>query len=253
MSGSGIAGLLDHDIELHGRIAEASNGTFLASVGEDLVVYKPIRGERPLWDFPGAVLADRERAAFLVSEALGWGVVPPTVLRGGPHGPGMVQLWCEPDESVHPVDICPAGAVPPGYLHVFDGVGADDAPVQLVHEDSEPLLRMAVFDVLVNNADRKGGHVLAMPDGRRLGVDHGITFHTEPKLRTVLWGWAGSAVPRVLLDDVAALPGRLPDEIEDVLRLDEIAALRARIDELLDTGLMPLPSREWPAVPWPPF
>ncbi len=148
-------------------------------------------GERPLWDFTDGTLAFREYAAWVVSDALGWDVVPPTVLRDGPAGSGMVQLWCEPDGGVDAVDIVPEGAVPDGYLHVLDAVDDRDRPVTLVHEDTRPLRRMAIFDVVVNNTDRKGGHVLAMADGHRFGVDHGVCFHTDDKLRTVLWGWAG--------------------------------------------------------------
>ena len=134
-------------------------------------------------------------AACLVSEALGWDVVPPTWLREGPHGPGMVQVWQEPDPEQEAVTLVEEGSVPPGWKHVFDGIDGRDLPVSLVHEDSEPLRRMAVFDVVVNNADRKGGHVLEMGDGHRYGVDHGVTFHVEHKLRTVLWGWLGDPVP----------------------------------------------------------
>ena len=136
-------------------------------------------------------LADREVAAYLVSEALGWDVVPPTWLRDGPHGPGMVQLWREPDPDQEAVTLVAEGEVPPGWQHVFDGIDGRDLPVSLVHEDSEALRRMAVFDIVINNADRKGGHVLEMTDGHRYGVDHGVSFHVEHKLRTVLWGWLG--------------------------------------------------------------
>lgn len=245
-------------LTLHGRIAEASNGTFLGSLDDEdgtpvLVVYKPIRGERPLWDFPGAVLAHREYAAHLVSHALGWDVVPRTELREGPHGPGMVQRWCEPSEGVHPVDVLPAGPVPPGYLHVFDGTGVGEQPVQLVHEDTPPLLRMAVFDVLVNNADRKGGHVLAQPDGSRLGVDHGIAFHADPKLRTVLWGWAGQPVPEDLLADVARTGPVLAEELERWISTAEVEAFVERCRDLVEVGTMPHPGHDWPSVPWPPF
>ena len=155
-------------------------------------VYKPVAGERPLWDFPDGTLAGREVAAYVVSEALGWDVVPPTVLRGdAPAGPGMVQAWREPDDGPGPGRPgARPGRLPEGYLHVLDAYDGDDQPVSLVHEDSDALRRMAVFDIVVNNADRKGGHVLAMPDGHRFGVDHGVAFHVDDKLRTVLWGWA---------------------------------------------------------------
>lgn len=246
---------LQGELTLHGRIAEASNGAYLGQVGDQLVIYKPIRAERPLWDFPGAVLAHREVAAFWVSEVLGWAIVPPTVLRAGPMGPGMVQRWCDPDPDQAPVDIVAAGTPPAGMLHVFDGLGAHDEPVQLVHEDTPALLRMAVFDVVINNADRKGGHILAMADGHRFGIDHGIALHHEPKLRSVLWGWAGRPVPTSLLTDLTRLHERLrdTDELDDLLAVAERQALADRTAELLRTATMPHPSGEWPAIPWPPF
>jgi hypothetical protein len=149
------------EIEVQGRIMPASNATFFATValdGETIeCVYKPVAGERPLWDFPDGTLAGREVAAYLVSDALGWRVVPPTVLRGdAPAGTGMVQAWREPDVDQDPVDLVPTQSVPEGYLHVLDAYDGNDRPVSLVHEDCDPLRRMAVFDVVVNNADRKG-------------------------------------------------------------------------------------------------
>ncbi len=192
------------DLEIHGRIMPASNATFLGEIDGVKVVYKPVAGERPLWDFPDGTLADREVAAYAVSEATGWGVVPPTWMGEGPHGPGMVQVWQEVDPDQEAVTLVRSGALPEGYLHVFDALDDRDRDVSLVHEDTAALRRMAVYDVLVNNADRKGGHVLEMPDGHRHGVDHGVTFHHEPKLRTVLWGWGG----RPLDDDEIA--GRTP-------------------------------------------
>lgn len=243
------------DLTLTGRVMPASNATFVGTVGERQVVYKPVAGERPLWDFPHGTLAEREVATYAVSEALGWGVVPPTVLREGPHGPGMVQLWCEPDPTVSPVDLVPVGEVPPGYLHVLDAIGPDDEPVALVHEDSTALRRMAVLDVLVNNGDRKGGHVLGLAGGVRLGVDHGVSFHVEPKLRTVLWGWLGSpltadertAVKRVRDD------GALIERLGSLLTAAEVAAFTERCTALLGRGALPAPSASWPAIPWPAF
>ena len=179
-------------MKLRGRIMPASNATFLAELDGREVVYKPIAGERPLWDFPTGTLADREVAAYLVSEAIGWDVVPRTWWGDGPHGPGMIQEWQVVDPDQEAVTLVAAGRVPPDWFAVFDGVDDRDRDVTLVHEDTDALRRMAVFDVIVNNADRKGGHVLAMPDGHRYGVDHGVTFHHEPKLRTVLWGWAAT-------------------------------------------------------------
>ena len=245
------------ELELHGRVMPASNATFVGEIEGVRVVYKPVAGERPLWDFPDGTLADREVAAYAVSEALGWDVVPHTFLRDGPHGPGMVQLWKEPDEEQVAVDLVREGHVPQGWRHVFDGVDEHDRGVALVHEDSEPLRRMAIFDVLVNNADRKGGHVLAMPGGHRYGVDHGVSFHLENKLRTVLWGWSGeglsdaevTAVERVR-DAVAADLGAT---LVDLVTEREVAALVGRCERLLRRRAMPEPGGSWPVIPWPPF
>jgi uncharacterized repeat protein (TIGR03843 family) len=259
-----LASLLAGDLELEGRILPASNATFYGSVrseqGSVACVYKPVAGERPLWDFPDRTLAAREAAAYVVSEALGWDIVPPTVLRDGPAGPGMVQAWREPDPEQDPVDVVPRGQVPPGYRVVLDAHDGDDAEVSLVHEDTVPLRRMAVFDVLVNNADRKGGHVLAMPGGHRHGVDHGVCFHVENKLRTVLWGWAEEPLP---LDDRAAVEQLVAElatrgstvslALADLLVPAELHALSQRCARLLARGRMPRPSGTWPAIPWPAF
>ncbi|MCB0907433.1 MAG: SCO1664 family protein [Nocardioidaceae bacterium] len=235
----------------------ASNATFLGEIDGVRVVYKPRVGERPLWDFPDGNLADREVAAWAVAQATGWGVVPLTFLRDGPHGEGMVQVWQEPDDSQTAVDIVPETEVPPGYLHVFDGLDGHDRPVSLVHEDTAALRRIAVFDIVVNNADRKGGHVLAMPDGHRYGVDHGVTFHVENKLRTVLWGWLGEALTDDEVAGVAAvrdsLDGELGDLLASALRTDEVQALARRCDRLLAKRRLPRPTGDWPAIPWPPF
>ena len=249
--------LLTDELTLHGRIMPASNATFVGEIGDVRVVYKPIAGERPLWDFPDGTLADREIAAYLVSEALGWNVVPETWLRDGPHGPGMVQRWQEPDDEQSAVDLVRQGDVRDGWLHVFDGVDGHDQPVSLVHEDSTPLRRMAVFDIVVNNADRKGGHVLEMTDGHRFGVDHGLTFHHDPKVRTVLWGWLGEPLSAEECAAVTALRAALDAELGSTLASlvteDEVAATRRRCDRLLARGTMPAPQGEWPAIPWPPF
>jgi uncharacterized repeat protein (TIGR03843 family) len=241
--------------EVVGRIVPASNATFVGSVDGRRVVYKPIRGERPLWDFPEGNLASREVAAYLVSEALGWGVVPVTRLGDGPHGPGMVQDWVEPDPARTPVDVVPAGQVPAGVLHVLDAFDAEDRPVALVHEDTAALRRMAVLDVVINNGDRKGGHVLATREGRIHGVDHGVSFHVDPKLRTVLWGWLG--VP--LEDDEAQAVARLAEDATLAERLGrlltaaEVRAFHARCRRLVEDGVFPSPSGDWPAIPWPAF
>lgn len=249
--------LLTGELTLHGRIMPASNATFLGEIGGTRVVYKPEAGERPLWDFPDGTLARRERATYLVSEALGWNVVPLTFLRDGPHGPGMVQVWQDVDDEGGAVDIVPAGRVPDGWLHVFDGVDDHDREVSLIHEDSAPLRRMAVFDVLVNNADRKGGHVLAMPGGHRYGVDHGVTFHTDPKLRTVLWGWSGEELTPEERAGVARVRAALADDLglalAELVSGVELQATVRRCEALLRSGTLPAPSGGWPSIPWPPF
>lgn len=250
--------LLCGDIELTGRIVQASNATFVGRIGEVEIVYKPMAGEKPLWDFPDGFLANREAAAYLVSEALGWNIVPSTWLRDGPLGEGMVQLWKTVDPGQDAVDLVAAGAVPEhGWRHVFDGYDAQDRQVSLIHEDSAVLRQMAVFDIVTNNADRKGGHILAMADGHRYGVDHGLTFHAEHKLRTVLWGWTGQALDPAELAGVerirAALAGPLGEALTPLLTSAEITALASRCDRLLQTAQFPDPHGEMPAVPWPPF
>lgn len=259
-----VAVLAEGDLEVEARVLPASNVTLVGHVTLDgtsmRCVYKPVSGERPLWDFPEGTLAGREVAAYAVSEALGWGVVPATLLRDGPLGPGMVQLWCEPSATVRPVDVVPEGAVPPGFLHVLDARDETGRRVTLVHEDTAALRRMAVFDAVVNNADRKGGHVLALDDGRRLGIDHGVCFHVDPKLRTVLWGWATlplgdeeTAALATLSDRLADADGDLRTRLTTLVTEDEVAALARRCADLLGHRRMPLPGGEWPAIPWPAF
>ncbi|WP_120004184.1 SCO1664 family protein [Nesterenkonia muleiensis] len=236
----------------------ASNMTFIGRIGEAKVVYKPVAGEQPLWDFPDGTLARREVAAYALSESLGWNVVPPTWLSDGPFGIGMVQRWRDRDADQEAVALVGIEDLPAeGWCHIFDGLDAQENPVSLIHEDSPALRRMAVFDVIVNNADRKGGHVLAMPDGHRHGVDHGLTFHTEYKLRTVLWGWLGDDLHASELEGVegvcCALGGELGDTLAELLSDEEITALAMRCDLLLSTARFPAPDGEMPAIPWPPF
>jgi uncharacterized repeat protein (TIGR03843 family) len=258
------------ELTVIGRIRSASNATFLceANLGERQThcVYKPVAGEAPLWDFPDGTLAGREVGAYLVSAALGWNIVPYTVIRDGPAGPGMVQLWVDqPDDSADVdepptepdlVDLLPAGRVPPGYLPILQAYDYAGAEVTLVHADDDRLRRMAVFDVLVNNADRKGGHILSGVDGRVYGVDHGVTLHAEDKLRTVLWGWAGKPVDDQTLERVEGLRDALRDGLADQLCSHitdrEIAALSSRAVALLDDPVMPTPDRRRP-IPWPAF
>lgn len=250
--------LLTAELTLTGRITTASNATFLGSVGGTTVVYKPIAGEKPLWDFPDGFLAHREVAAYLVSEVLGWNVVPRTWLRGGPLGEGMVQLWQETDPDQHAVDLIASNDVPEiGWKQVLEGQDEKGRMVALIHEDTPELRRMAVFDVVVNNADRKGDHILAMTDGHRHGVDHGLTFHHDHKLRTVLWGWLGDALTVEELEGIdrvtEGLDGELGRKLADLLSAEEIASVAARCARLRLAGRFPAPSGQMSAVPWPLF
>lgn len=255
------------ELVLEGRITTASNATFLARLDDTLVVYKPISGEKPLWDFPDGCLAHREVAAYLVSEQLGWGLVPRTWLGDGSLGEGMLQLWQEVDPDQDAVGIVDVAALadpdparsPSGlpWRLVFEGRDDDEQPVALVHEDSTAMRRLALFDVLVNNADRKGAHVLELADGRRIGVDHGLAFHEEPKLRTVLWGWIGEPLDSGELDGVArvrrALDGSLGALLEPLLTATEIAAFADRCDRVLADPRFPEPAGMMPPLPWPLF
>jgi len=261
--------LRDGELTVIGRIRSASNATFLceANLGDRQAhcVYKPIAGEAPLWDFPDGTLAGRELAAYLVSASLGWNIVPYTIIRDGPAGLGMLQRWVNqpgdqvgdaPEVAPDLVDLLPAGAVPAGYLPVLQAYDYAGDEVTLVHADDARLRRMAVFDVLINNADRKGGHILTGVDGRVYGVDHGVSLHAEDKLRTVLWGWAGKPVDDDTLRDVRALGDALCADLEEALRphvsAREIDALYARAVGLLDNPVMPGPDRRRP-IPWPAF
>jgi uncharacterized repeat protein (TIGR03843 family) len=246
------------EIELAGRVMPASNATFVGRIGDVEIVYKPVDGEAPLWDFPDGNLACREAAAYLVSEAFGWDVVPRTWLRDGPLGIGMVQLWQHVDPTQDAVDLVPSDQVPEsGWRHVFDGYDALDRPVSLIHEDSAVLRRMAVFDIVTNNADRKGGHILEMAGGHRHGIDHGLTFHAQHKLRTVLWGWIGEPLEPWELEGVErvrnALAGALGEALAPLLTGHELAAFAGRCDRLLRTARFPAPKGDMPAIPWPPF
>ena len=254
-----VSGLATEPLVVLGRIMPASNQTFLCALGDEdaqeRAVYKPIAGERPLWDFPNGTLAGREFAAWLVSDALGWDVVPRTLLRDGPHGPGMVQQWIDVDETADPVAVVRPDERLDGYLHVLDAEDQMGRTVQLVHEDTAALLTIAVFDLVVNNTDRKGGHVLALPGGGRQGVDHGICFHTDDKLRTVLWGFGGRTIDEELLADIArvAQDVTLAGELGHYLGSDEVDAFRRRCARVLREGRMPEMGPGWPAIPWPPF
>lgn len=248
-------------LEVTGRILSASNATLVGTVEADgvsaEVVYKPVRGERPLWDFPDGTLAGREVASYLICEAAGWGIVPPTVLRDGPFGPGMVQLWIESDTDVELVDVVEPTEVPDGWRVVLHARDHRGNPAVLVHADRPELRRMAVFDSVINNADRKGGHVLIAEDGQVYGVDHGVCLHTEDKLRTVLWGWTGDPVPADLLDGLARLrrelDGSLCTTLTEHLSRREVAALSERVAGLLAAPEFPAPTGHGPSIPWPAF
>jgi uncharacterized repeat protein (TIGR03843 family) len=240
------------DYTVVGQLVNASNATLVVEGPDGRWVYKPTAGERPLWDFPTGTLAHRERAAYLLSELLGWGVVPRTELREGPFGRGSMQEWV--DAEVLAVDVLPPAQVPEGWATVLTGVNEQGTQVALAHAVDDQLARIAVFDILANNADRKGGHILTQSDGSHIGIDHGVTFHVEPKLRTVLWGWVGQPVPEVLLSAIdQAAPRLATSELTELLDQDEIAALQHRTADLLATGVFPEPSDEWPSIPWPVF
>ncbi|ASO20278.1 putative repeat protein (TIGR03843 family) [Actinoalloteichus hoggarensis] len=248
-------------IEIEGRLVAASNATLFCSIELDGVeghcVYKPVRGEQPLWDFPDGTLAGREVATYLISAAAGWDLVPPTVLRSGPFGPGMVQLWIDTDTDSELVDVVGVDDVPTGWrpvLHAHDRAGE---PAVLVHADHPRLRTMAVLDAVVNNADRKGGHVLSTAEGAVYAVDHGICLNAEDKLRTVLWGWIGESLgdeTRETLGSLRArLAGSLGDALHDHLTRKEVEAFGLRLDRLASAGVYPAPSDDWPAIPWPAF
>ena len=254
--------LSEGDLVIEGRIAGASNSTLRCRIdipGEDtlLCVYKPVAGERPLWDFPESTLGHRELAAYELSQAVGWGLVPPTAWRDdGPGGAGMCQAWIDVDSEVDQVDVVRPGSAPAGWKRILDATDALGDPVELVHADTEVLRRIAVFDAVANNADRKGGHVLADRDGRVWAIDHGVTFSVDTKLRTVVWGWAGEPIAAPDLADLCALRDLLGTSYEPVdqwLDDEESARMRRRLRRLIDRGTYPVPSGKWPAIPWPVF
>ena len=240
--GTALEALREGEIEIIGRIVASSNNAMLVTVTricpdpEPVLVldaiYKPTLGERPLDDFPDGTLARREVAAWHVSEASGWGIVPPTILRDGPFGEGMVQAFVEADPDV---DV-----------------------VAMVVEDDPRLRRMAVLDAVMNNTDRKGGHILPVDGGRHVyGVDHGVTFSPVPKLRTVLWGWRGQALEQDEIDGLErireGLGADLGETLRQLLSRLEVRATTHRVDALLAGRRFPYPSPDWPAIPWPPF
>lgn len=253
--------ILTHgELEPEGRLPEASNTTlrcFVTLAGRTVrCVYKPVAGERPLWDFPDGTLAAREVAAYQVATVTGWELVPPTVLREGPLGPGACQLWIEEVDQLL-VGFIPDAELPAGWHRIAAARDADGERYTLAHADDPRLARLAVFDAVVNNADRKGGHVLVTEDDHVYGVDHGVCFHAEPKLRTVLWGWAGQPLPTEVppvLDRLAdALAGPLAAQLAGLLTDEEVAALAARVAALRTAGRFTVPRAGGPTVPWPPI
>jgi len=253
------AELTESELRITGRLLHASNATFLAELQTDGMpiecVYKPLEGERPLWDFPHRTLGFREVAAYEISRIGGFDCVPVTVMADGPFGPGSLQVWVDVDEAATNklVDLVPSSAVPKqGWFASVEGFDGDDRPVSVIHADVADLRLLAVFDVLINNADRKGGHILGS-GGRVFGVDHGVSFHTDHKLRTLLWGWAGSELNGRELGAVRKARDEGPDQLESLLSDREITALVRRADLLLSRRRMPRPRGEWPSIPWPPF
>jgi hypothetical protein len=221
-------------ITVTGRLVDASNATLFASIenngNQGQCIYKPIAGERPLWDFPDGQLAHREYAAFLISEFLSLNIVPPTVLRDGPFGIGMVQLWIDIDEEID-------------LAHYFS-------------QDIPQLRMMALFDAIINNTDRKIGHLLPDKSGHLYGCDHGVTFHSEYKLRTVLWQWAGEPLleeEKEILRKAILEFAQIEQSLNEYLTKEELIALEIRIRDLLDNGTFPLPNPDWPSIPWPAF
>jgi uncharacterized repeat protein (TIGR03843 family) len=253
------AELSQAELRITGRLLHASNATFLAELQTDgtpiACVYKPLEGERPLWDFPHRTLGLREIAAYQVSRIGGFDCVPVTALADGPFGPGSLQVWVDVDETAtnQLVDLVPSSAVPKqGWFASVEGFDGDDRPVSVIHADVADLRLLAVFDVLINNADRKGGHILGSA-GRVFGVDHGVSFHTDHKLRTLLWGWAGSELNGRELAAVRKARDEAPEQLDSLLSDREITALVRRADLLLSRRRMPRPRGEWPSIPWPPF
>ncbi|WP_243274317.1 SCO1664 family protein [Streptomyces albus subsp. chlorinus] len=299
-------------LTVRGQLTDASNAVLYGTVEHEGVslpcVYKPVAGERPLWDFPDGNLAQREVAAYEVSRVTGWDLIPATVLREGPYGTGMCQAWVgEPPDAEGPQD-------GPGGHDGRQGLGADEAEgtggadpdagtpageegmsgrreagqpapllalldaeepgegwkavgfadvgggrtALLVHADDPGLRRLAVLDAVINNGDRKGGHLLPRPDGTLYAIDHGVTFHVDDKLRTLLWGWAGEELTGEAVETLRRLAAALAEGAPLALRLSElltgaeVEAVRKRVEALLSSGRHPLPSGDWPAIPWPP-
>ncbi|MCT9078389.1 SCO1664 family protein [Streptomyces fulvoviolaceus] len=254
--------LAEGELSVRGRIRDASNAALYCTVTfegrEAACIYKPVAGERPLWDFPDGTLAQREVAAYEVSEATGWGLVPTTVLRDGPYGEGMCQLWIEETPGADLLALVDGEEPGPGWKAIGFAEVAEGRTALLVHADDERLRRLAVLDAVINNADRKGGHLLPAAEDRLYGIDHGVTFNAENKLRTLLWGWAGERLTGEAVDVLKGLKealgegGALAVTLTRLITAVELDATRARVEALLESGKHPEPSGEWPAIPWPP-
>ena len=217
------------ELEIIGRLVDASNASLLCKLPNELkVIYKPIAGERPLWDFPDGNLASREVAAFYISEVGEFDVVPKTVLREGPFGIGAIQQWIETSEAA---DV-----------------------IAMAQSDDPQIRNLALFDIVINNADRKFGHILITPDEQIFGCDHGVSLHEENKLRTVIWQFAEQ---KLTSEEVAKLKGLLSkidlNHLAKFLSAEEIAAFLQRIQGLIEDGRFSSPNPNWPAVPWPPY
>ncbi len=230
--------LTEGEMEILGMLPNASNHTFLSLVREEdeamIAVYKPRRGERPLWDFPDGTLCLREVAAYEVSSAIGWPRIPPTVLREGPEGPGAVQMFVDLDPSEH-------------YFALAE---------TRWDELADDFRRIALFDTVVNNADRKAGHCLLGPEGNVYAIDHGVCFAAEPKLRSVIWEFADEPIPAELLEDLRRFSSRLAsgdvrDRLGALLTDEETRAVIDRLEHLLSSERFPLPGPGRP-YPWPP-
>ena len=258
--------LTSADLQVEGVLSDASNLTARVLILDDdgaptgqRALYKPVQGEAPLRDFPDGTLGRREVAAHLISVAGGWDLIPLTLLRDGPLGPGSVQRWVDwegagtqPGQGL--LEVFTASAVPPGWLTVVHGEDAQGAAVAVAHRDSPELASMAILDAVLNNADRKGAHLVLDAQGHLWGFDHGLTLHVEDKLRTVLWGWAGEPVPEQDLARLRQLRDHLvagAAQIRELISAPEVTALGQRVESLLTAAVFPaLPTDRYP-LPWP--
>jgi uncharacterized repeat protein (TIGR03843 family) len=248
-----------HELVVTGRLISASNFTLqcVDTKSHGKYVYKPKSGERPLWDFPLGTLTGREIAAFQLDRLLKWNIVPTTQwIDTGPHGPGMLQNWVDEVDANRPVGIFEPKSVPSDWMTILAAEDSHGRVVHLAHANTKPLKRMAVFDAIINNGDRKAGHVLVDRNNHLYGIDHGVCFNVDNKLRTVLWGWAGESLDSETLSDLRALQtslGSFCEPIDHWLSEAESIALRERLTQLVRSAKFPVPSNDWPVIPWPVF